>query len=325
MTLPYLSRLLCLGLASFFVLHLISSLVVVLLAPHAIRAAQGLSPRHASRRLLTLRLLPFGLSISVVVGLCVPSYFFFEPERIDERVGAACLLLALMGAVLCVSAFSRGIRAVSVSHLFARRCRRTGREVVLTGNNAPAILIEGSAPFLALSGIIRPRLMVSEGVVNALTEEELSIALGHERAHQGFRDNLKRLCIFLTPGIFPLLHGFRELERSWISFAEFAADEAAVVGDTRRSIALASALVQVARLGNASGVSPIAVSFLEDVSDLSARVDRLLLTSPTVYSPRQISWRTVGSVAILAGCFAPLVFRLSTFQLVQSILERLVH
>lgn len=325
MTLPYLSRLLCIGLASFFVIHFFASLAVAFLAPGAIRAAQALSPRQASRRLLSLRLFPFGLAISVVFGLCVPSYFFFEPERTNERVGAACLFLALMGCVLCVSAFSRGIRAVTASHLFSKRCRRTGRETALAGDCARAIVIEGSAPFLALAGILHPRLIISEGVVKALSEEELSAALGHERAHERLRDNLKRLSIFLTPGIFPRFHGFRELERSWIKFAEFAADEEAVAGDARRSLALASALVQVARLGSASRLTPVAVSFLEDASDLSARVDRLLLTSATACSTRHVSWRTVGSVAILAGCFAPLVFKPSTFQLVQSILEHLVH
>jgi hypothetical protein len=324
-TLPYLQRLVCLGLASFFLVHLVTAVATALLTPRAIRAAGGLAPHRASRLLLTLRLLPFGLALFAVLGICVPSYLWFEPDLIQESVGFVCLLMALLGLLVFGIAAGRGIRATVWSFLFSRRCRRSGREVRLEDKNPSAFVIEGSTPLLALAGIVRPRLIVSEGVVNALSEEELSVALLHERAHQSSRDNLKRLCIFLAPGIMPLMNGFRKLERSWVNFAEYAADEAAVDGDTQRSLALASALVQVARLGTISPLSPIAISFLEDASELSARVDRLLAQSPSLESPRHISWYKAGSVLILAGCLVPIVLRPSTFQFVQSILERLIH
>jgi Zn-dependent protease with chaperone function len=323
--LPYLARLLCLGLASFFLVHLVTALFVAAFTPHAIRAAQELAPRRAARLLLTLRLSPFGLALTAVLGLCLPSYFWFEPDRIDEQVGVACLFFALMGAIIAGLALARGVRAIVATLLFARRCRRSGSHVSLAGKYPRATVIEGATPLLALAGIVRPRLIVSEGVVNALSEEELSVALRHERAHQTSRDNLKRLCIFLTPGMIPLLPGFRALERGWISFAEYAADEAAVAGDTRRSLALASALVRVARLGSVSGLSPVAISFLEDVSDLSARVDRLLLQSPLIEAPHRMPWYRVGSLLILSGCVAPMFFKPSTFRFVQSLLERLIH
>jgi hypothetical protein len=324
-TLPYLPRLFCLGLASFFLIHLVTALAIALLAPRAIRAVQGFAPLRASRLLLTLRLLPFGLAVFAVLGICVPSYLWFEPELIQESVGFPCLFMALLGLALWGIAVTRGVRAAVWSFLFTRRCWRSGHEVQLAGKNPPAMVIEGSTPLLALAGIVRPRLVISEGVVNALSEEELSVAFLHERAHQISRDNLKRLCIFLTPGIAPLLNGFRELERSWISFAEYAADEAAAAGDARRSLALASALIRVARLGTMSPLSPIAISFLEDASDLSARVDRLLAQAPALESPNRLSWREMGAVLILAGCLASMFFKPSTFQFVQSILERLIR
>jgi len=324
-TLPYLSRLLCIGLASFFLVHLATSLVIAILTPRAIGAAQALTPRRAARLLLILRLLPFGLALSAVLGLCLPSYFWFEPDRFEEQVGFACLFFALLGAIIAGVAIARAVRATVATLLFARRCRRSGSQLSLAGDYPRATVLEGSAPLLALAGIVRPRLIVSEGVVKTLSEEELSVALRHERAHQTSRDNLKRLCIFLTPGMLPLLPGFRELERAWISFAEYAADEAAVAGDARRSLALASALVRVARLGSARRLSPVTISFLEDVSELSARVDRLLVQSPLLESPHRMLWRRVGPVLILAGCLTAMFFKPSTFRFVQSLLERLIQ
>jgi len=323
-TLPYLARLWCLGLASFFLVHLVTALLIASLTPLAIRSAHRLAPRRASRLLLTLRLLPFALAVSVVFGICVPSYLWFEPERIQESVGWACLFMALLGFVVCANAVTRGFRAAVLSLWFTRRCLRSGRQAQLAGQEPPVVVIQGSTPLLALAGIVRPRLVISEGVVNALSGEELSVALRHERAHQSSCDNLKRLCIFLAPGAVPLLNGFRALERAWISFAEYAADEAAAGGDARRSLALASALVRVARLGTSSPLSPITISFLEDASDLSARVGRLLAQSPALESPNPRSWCKMGTVLILAGCLAPMLFKPSTLQFAHWVLECLI-
>ena len=325
MILPYLSRLLCLGLAALFLVHLAAALIVALFTPLAIRVAQKLTAGRAARLFLTLRLMPFGLAALTVLGLCVPSYLWFEPEGINESVGYACLFLAILGVLLCGIVVVRGVRAAVSSFRFARSCRRSGYEthLIAAGDNPPAVVLEGSRPVLALAGIVRPRLVISEAVVRALSEEELSIALRHEHAHQISRDNLKRLCIFLAPGILPLLNGLRELERSWISFAEYAADEAAVAGDARSSLALASALVHVARLGRVAP-SPTAISFLEEVSDLSARVDRLLTDSPSPEFAPHRSWLKVVFILSLASCMAPMFFSTPIFQVVQSILERLI-
>jgi hypothetical protein len=325
MTLSYVLRLLCLSFASFFLVHLATALVVRLVTSLAIRRAQRLAPRIASRLLLTLRLLPFGLALFAVLGLCVPSYLWFEPEDIVEPVGFACLFMALLGAVICGTAIARGVRAALRFFLFARGCQRSGRQIHLAAGAPPAWVVEGSTPFLAVTGVVHPQLVMSQAIFESLSQEELSVVLSHEWAHRSSRDNLKRLCIFLAPGILPVLHGFRELERWWISFAEYAADEAAAAGDAGRSLALASALVHVARLGTVSRLAPSAISFLEDASDLSARVDRLLTKPSYLEFPDSIAWYKAASVLIVAGCLAAMLFQSATFRFVQSILERLIH
>jgi hypothetical protein len=88
---------------------------------------------------------------------------------------------------------------------------------------------------------------------------------------------------------------------------------------------LASSLVRVARLGTTSRLSAGAISFLEDTSDLSIRVDRLLNNSAFLESPRPISWRKAGLALVLAVCLGILLFNPTTFRLVQSLLERLIR
>ena len=88
-----------------------------------------------------------------------------------------------------------------------------------------AWIVESDAPLLALGGIVRPRLVISRGVVGALSAEQLAAALRHERAHWASHDNLKRLCILLTPGILPFAGSSQTLERGWRKFTEWAADD----------------------------------------------------------------------------------------------------
>jgi Zn-dependent protease with chaperone function len=309
-------------MAFFFLVYSTTAVIVSLHAPLAIRTAQGMGPRLAARFLLALRLLPLTLAAGTTLGLCVPSYLWFEPELFDEPVGFACLTLSILGLGICGAAVSRTIRAGTRSVMFARQCRRSGHE--MSGQFPPTFVVEGSAPFLALTGIVRPRVVMSESIFQALSGEELSVVLRHECAHRTSRDNLKRLCIFLAPGIMPLPGGARALERAWSTFAEYAADEEAVGGDVNRSLALASALVRVARFGSMRGLTPVTTPFLGDVSDLTARVNRLLTGTRRFESSRRASWRTTTSVLLVAGCAAAVVFQPATFRFVQSLLERLI-
>jgi hypothetical protein len=318
MILPYLPRLVCLALASFFAVFLVTAAVVRTGAPFAIRRARRLIPRVAARLLLTLRILPAALGAVAALVFCVPSFLWFEPEPFEEPVGLVCLCMAAFTLLLCGHAAVRAFRASIRSILLTRRCVRSGRRMSL-GDRLPALVVEGCAPFLALTGIVRPRVVISRGLVEALPEEELAVVLRHESAHRASRDNLKRLCMLLSP------LGCRELERAWKALAEYAADDAAASGDAARSLALASALVRVARFGGARSVTSLATPFLGDAADLSSRVDRLLNAPPCLESPRRAGWFGAVSILLVACCVAPVMFQAATFQFVQSVLERLVR
>jgi hypothetical protein len=135
-------------------------------------------------------------------------------------------------------------------------------------------------PCVALAGIIRPRLLVSPAVEQALTPDQLQAALDHERAHGDSRDNLKRLVLTLAPGVLPFYSAFGPIERNWARFTEWAADDCAARGDRIRSMSLATALVRVARLQRRIATAPLATSLLGDPPDLTVRVHRLLHPDP---------------------------------------------
>jgi Zn-dependent protease with chaperone function len=325
-TLAYPLRLLCLCLAAFFLVHLAVGLVALAITPAAVRMAERMTPRSAARWLLTLRLAPLACALFVVAALCVPSYLWLEPEAAAEEAGFACLASALLGlAVWCIS-IARGVRAAARSLRYIDRCQRAGFRIRLEGDPSPVWIMEGAAGSLLLAGIFRPRIFISQEVLAALSPEQLAAAVRHENAHRVSHDNLKRLLLVLAPGVVPFFHGFRSLEDHWARFTEWAADDRAVDGDSRRSLSLAAALVRVARLAPASFPSPVVVSLLNAGRDLAARVDRLLRAAPATAPPvRGMPVVAAGAALVLTGLLVAVLLRPATFHGVHRLLEDLIH
>ena len=321
MTLPYIPRLLCISLATFFLAHLALGLGVSLIARPAARLGERIRPHLAARCLLVLRLLPAVGAALIVVVVCLPSYLWLEPEAPTERVGFGCLAVALLGIAMWAVSLARGLRAAAGSRRFLRRCQNAGHPARLPG----VWIVDGAAPLVALGGIVRPRLVISRGVISALSPDELAAALRHERAHWTSRDNLKRLCILLTPGILPFAGSSRTLERGWRKFAEWAADDSAVAGSTRRSFALAAALVRVARMSADAPQSSLAF-LLGDADQLEARVDRLLrpaLSAQLPAGPRPIL--ALSAILLMAGSLAAAILQPAALYSVHLALEHLVE
>lgn len=325
MTAPYLLRLLCICLASFFLIHLAVGLVVWLLTPVVLRVAERLRPRQAARCLLALRMSPAALAAAAVAGLCVPSYLWLEPAATSEEVGTACLAAALFCVACWAPALARSWRAASRTLGYIRYCRMVGRQTCLGAEASTAWVVEGPAPFLVLAGIIHPRLMVSSDVVAALSAEQLAVALRHEHAHRVSRDNLKRLLVLLTPDILPFWSTFERLEHGWNRFTEWAADDHAVAGDSDRSLSLAAALVRVARMGACPQTAPLVTSLLADNDDLAARVDRLLQEAPGGVEERTRPVLAIGAgIAACAGIVGAMLHP-ATLYSVHDLLEHLTH
>lgn len=272
---PYLLRLLCLCLASFFVVNALSGMVVLCVSRVAVKIAEGVRPATATRFLFFARLFPCLLGIALVTGLCVPSYLRFEPEGTLERVGWLCLFAAVLGAVSWVLACLRAARALADSHGCHQKWQDSGYETRLPGAVSRALLVQNESPLLALTGVIRPRPVVSQSVLRSLSREQLQLAFEHENAHAASHDNLKRLLLLLAPDPLPFVRGFAALEQAWAKFCEWAADDDAVQGDPGRAITLAAALVCVARMGISPRLTFLHTSLIYD-GELSERVDRLL-------------------------------------------------
>ena len=276
MILPYYLRLLCLCLATFFVVHGVSWLAVRSIAPAALRIAATMKPRFSSRLLFWLRIAPVAMTLFLVVGFCVPSYIWLEPDISSERVGLACLMAAVLGAAVWMVALLRGGSSVVRTARYVRACRNNSVETTVGRDSAHVLVLKDEAPLMAVAGLMHPCLVVSQSVMDALSDEQKEAAFRHETAHRISRDNLKKFLFFLAPDILPFVSGLSGLEHGWAKFTEWAADDQAVDGDAERALSLASALVKVAKMGVHLTPSYLLSSLVDDDRDLEVRVDRLL-------------------------------------------------
>jgi beta-lactamase regulating signal transducer with metallopeptidase domain len=317
MIVPYLLRLLFLCLASFFVINAALGLLLSVTSRRILRMAEKMPPRSAAGFLLLLRLLPVALGVAAVLALCVPSYLLLEPNAAAERVGIACLVIASLGAVVWLASLIRAGRAVSAAH----RCNKSwdGAGMEITGE----LIVESDAPLLVLSGLFRPRLIISQGVLRTLSADQLDVALLHENAHRSSRDNWKRLLLLLVPAPLPFLSDISPLEQAWAKFREWAADDEAVQGDSDRALSLASALLRVARMGTSPQLSFLHTSLLAGDRDLSERVERLLHFEAASPEPQALRRSYIPSAVILAAAsFAAFALWPAALHSVHRLLEQ---
>jgi hypothetical protein len=326
MNLPYTMRLLCLCWATFFMLHTALAMTARLGTGTAIRVAEHMKPRSASRFLFALRIAPLVLTLFAVLAFCVPSYLWLEPEANGERVGLICLLTALLGIALWVPALVRVTSAVRGTARYIDLCERHGHRITMPGDASPALLLADKTPVLAVAGVFRPQLVISRRVMHGLSSEQREAALRHERAHCAASDNFKRFLILLAPDVLPFVRTFGRMERAWSKFTEWAADDQATGGDPRRALSLASALVRVAKMGSKPHLGYLSCSLLGGDQELSERVDRLLRPQLNPGKPvRELLSLLTSAGALIASAVAIMTLWPGSLSIVHRALEQLVH
>jgi Zn-dependent protease with chaperone function len=106
-------------------------------------------------------------------------------------------------------------------------------------------VIDSPEPFSFAYGAWRPRVVVSQGLLDCASPDELQAVLVHERYHVRNLDPLKVVLTRALAATFFLIPALRELERRYMTGRELAADRRALRVCGRRS--LASALFKVVR------------------------------------------------------------------------------
>lgn len=273
MQLSYTFRLICFALCSAGLLQLLLECAAWMAAPLLFAQSAFASARRAERSMFLLALLARLGPWLVVLGALVPAYMRGEDNLSRERVGWICVAGAgcvVVWSLLC------GLRAVR-AWMSTRRCCRLCQEAGVTPEGLPMLLHPGDGPLLAVAGLFRSRIIVSQSLLahKHVSADALHIAFLHEDAHARHRDNLKLAVLSLLPHVSFGTRGRPSLDQQWRLAAEIAADEAGAVGGPERSILLAELLVAMARESN-QALPRGSFALLSRADDLRVRVERLL-------------------------------------------------
>ena len=175
-------------------------------------------------------------------------------------------------ALVCLTALT----AILLQWLRLRESRRMLRQLERTSCLDPryqARVIESELPVAISIGGLRPRTLLSSGLLSMVPPRLLDAIVAHERAHGLRRDSLWNLATeTLSIGQLPKTR--RDLRRDLVLACEQACDEQAGEALSNR-IQIAEALVAMASLRhNPAHFGPAALAF--EAQDLTARVESLL-------------------------------------------------
>lgn len=135
------------------------------------------------------------------------------------------------------------------------------------------IIISHPAPMAITMGFVQPKIVISTGLVNLLTGDELEAVIAHEMYHKANRDPLKIFILSLcssTIGYIPILKWFNQQYRI---IQEVLADEFAI-RKQETSVHLGSALLKMLKVGMAKKM-PFAYASFADTS-VNYRIEYIL-------------------------------------------------
>ena len=267
----------------------------------------------SSLDLLSLRMLPTVGALLIALTVVLPAFLGFEPRHEREAAGPALIMLAALASAGLAGGIWRGGRALWAARALLERCRPSP---AVAGGEAVHI-VDTAEPLVAVIGAWRPRIVATESVRAACDGEEFRAVLAHEAAHLAARDNLKLLLLTAAPDVLALTPLAATLLERWRAAAECEADRRATGGDPGLRLALASALIKVARLARSHAVPHPALGMPVAADDVPGRV-RALLAPPT----RPLRARIV--LVLAGGALLLPLLALPRYALLHELIERLV-
>jgi beta-lactamase regulating signal transducer with metallopeptidase domain len=290
------------SLALFWLSYCVLS-VLVACGWRSLERLKNLSAKTSASLYFAIRVFPLLASASGALAFAAPSFILLEPRGTSEEVGLVPLILSACCLAFVAAGVVRLIRAQANTSRIVTGWLQ-GAKALEIGACAPTFQAGSDIPPLALAGVCRPRLLLSQSAVAVLSPDELRSAVRHEIAHLRFRDNLKKLVLR-----FAWFPGMARLEHAWQHAAELAADDAAV-SNAREALDLAAALIKVSRLVPSRPLPAISMGLVQDGA-VSARVSRLLNWRERPSRSRSSRWLAISSVLasllVVASAYGPLI------------------
>jgi Zn-dependent protease with chaperone function len=210
-------------------------------------------------------------------------------------LGAAVLVVTARAAWQQVRAHRRLLRALPVTRSLAKH---------------PAVLVlDAAMPLAFCAGWLRPRVYVSSGVVDRLSDRELRAVLAHEQQHGALRDPLRLAVSHVLCQALFFLPILRSLHASYADAAELTADAAALEAVDGATGPVASAMLAFGKTGGGqvTGISAQRVDALLG-QPITWRLPRVLLIAGllTLAALVALAWRASAGASVQATLNLPI-------------------
>lgn len=248
---------------------------------------------------LGVRLLPAAGSALLVLTIVLPAFLLHEPPHAHDKPGALLLSSAALAVLVLADGVRRGWRAWRAAR--ALMCSPQPLRVQTAGG-ADVSVLDVEEPLVAVVGGWRQRIVAAQCVAVACDGEEFRQVIAHEVAHRDAGDNLKWLALVAIPDVLAWMPTGKGLAAQWRAVTELEADERASGADPHKRVALASALIKVARLSLATGRAHRVSRFSAQIGGLEQRIRRLLAPPPG--GRATFPGRQVMTTALLVPLFA---------------------
>ncbi len=276
MDLSYTMRVLCVALMGLGIAHVLLHLALQLALPACTRILARKRARMQERFFFALLLLPPVAACLLTLLVIVPAFVAQENNHRAEETGLVCIAATAMLTVWYLATLVRSLLLTGRTRHFENSLRPTARPIA--GQAYPTWSLPSARPLLALVGLLQPRILLSEDLLDAavLPPDVLETALRHEQAHARNHDNWKLLAARLIPSLPLRSSRLPSLEETWQRYSEWAADDDAVAGDAESALLLAESLLFFARSASTSPQGILATSLCGSDEELSMRIGRLL-------------------------------------------------
>ena len=215
----------------------------------------------------------------------------FMPASVSAE-SFAVLALGLLGAISVTRGLASAARQIAIQRGLVRGLR--GSEPAVRDGGVIHVF-NSVRPEAFCAGLIRPRIFVSRAAVDALTPDQLSAVIAHERYHLGRREPARLLVLRVLRDALVFLPALRQAEARYTELAEVAADEAALRRSGPQTLAAALLRLQPHTGGG--------------VSIAAERVDHLL--------GEPVRWRLRASL-LVAGALGLVLLAAGIFALAQA-------
>jgi hypothetical protein len=256
--------------------------------------------RSTSGDLLALRLLPPAGAAFLTLAVVLPAFLIHEPRHEVEQIGALLVVLVMIAFVAVGHGILRGWRACTAAAALVRDFGEVNRCCVMAGQNVE--IVDIPEPMVAVVGAWQPRIVAAGNVLAACSDAEFHQVIEHEAAHVSAHDNLKLLLLLATPDALAWMPAGEDLTARWRAAAELEADARASGSDRYKRVALASALIKVARLSSGIKRQFPPLSMPIALEDVEGRVRQLL--APGATSARRLRRKVVIACALLIAVLA---------------------